>query len=75
MNLGVIRKAEYINFLKKNHPEKIEKRKKKKKGKKKESSMLEVPKDTDGNSYSDFSGILSTSRDESIQTFEFELIV
>jgi len=58
-------KDEYTSFLKKNYPDKIEKRKKKRKGKKKDSgNILEVPK-LDSDFYSsDNSGIFSTSRDE-----------
>jgi len=51
--------------LKKNYPDKIEKRKKKRKGKKKDSGItLEVPKIDSDYYSSDNSGIFSTSRDE-----------
>jgi len=57
-------KNDYINFLKKTYPDKIEKRKKKRKGKKKDSATLDVPK-MDSDCYSsDYSGVLSTSRDD-----------
>jgi len=61
--------------LKKTYPDKIEKRKKKRKGKKKDSATLDVPK-MDSDCYSsDYSGILSTSRDDcKLSIFEKEIL-